>query len=85
MINEQYKYSELKSITIDSLPVRAFISIENKIMNKCKYAVGVSHQPIMMNGIYLNQLNRMKPLRGLRLATIDVFSIDMNALMGNVI
>jgi len=28
------------------LPVRAFISIENRITNKYEYAAGVSHQSI---------------------------------------
>ena len=34
-----------------------------------------------MNNMHLNRLNRMKPLRGLRLIDADS-SIDMNALMG---
>ena len=39
----------------------------------------------MMNDMYLNRLNKMKPLRGLRLVTIDAFSIDMNALTGKTL
>ena len=37
----------------------------------------------MMNGMYLNQSNKVKPLRGLDFRDIR-FSIDMDALMGKL-
>jgi len=39
-------YSNLPDCKAGILPVRAFISIENRITNKYEYAVGVSHQSI---------------------------------------